>query len=93
MLFTDGDPGAPEYFTGFDAGDTNNPTVPQSPANSMGGGRRSLDAEGLVLAPGGGYWVSDEYGPAVFRFDAQARLEETIVPDALLPRQGAFLGA
>ena len=93
VLFTDGDPGAPEYFTGFDAGNTNNPTVPQSPANSMGGGRRSLDAEGLVLAPGGGYWVSDEYGPAVFRFDAQARLEETILPpDALLPRQGAFPG-
>jgi hypothetical protein len=80
VLFTYGGAGAPEYFTGFDAGNTNAPTVPQSPANSIGGGRRSLDAEGLVLAPEGGYWVSDEYGPAVYRFDPQARLEETILP-------------
>ena len=93
VLFTYGASEAPEYFTGFDAGNTNSPTVPQSPSNSIGGGRRSLDAEGLVLAPGGGYWVSDEYGPGVFRFDAQARLEETILPpDALLPRQGGFPG-
>lgn len=80
ILFTYGDAAAPEFFTGFDAGNTNAPTVPQSPANSIGGGRRSLDAEGLVLAADGGYWVSDEYGPAVFRFDARAHLQATWLP-------------
>ncbi len=81
------------HFTGFDGGNTNNPVVPQSPAGSVGGGKRSLDAEGLVLAPGGGYWVTDEYGPALFRFDAAGRLEQTILPpDALLPKVGNFPG-
>ena len=32
------------HFTGFDGGNTNNPVVPQSPAGSVGGGKRSLDA-------------------------------------------------
>jgi 2',3'-cyclic-nucleotide 2'-phosphodiesterase (5'-nucleotidase family) len=91
VLFTYGADNTP--FTGFDAGNTNAPVVPQSPATSLGGGRRSLDAEGLVLAVDGGYWVTDEYGPGLFRFDAQARLLETILPPAaLLPVQGAFPG-
>lgn len=91
VLFTYGAEGTP--FTGFDGGNTNAPVVPQAPAGSIGGGRRSLDAEGLVLAGDGGYWVSDEYGPALFRFDAQARLLETILPPAaLLPVQGAYPG-
>jgi 5'-nucleotidase/UDP-sugar diphosphatase len=82
-----------KFFTGFDGGNTNNPVVPQSPATSVGGGRRSLDAEGLVLAPDGGYWVSDEYGPALFRFNAAGELQETILPPAaLVPKVGAFPG-
>ncbi|MFM7804652.1 MAG: esterase-like activity of phytase family protein, partial [Verrucomicrobiota bacterium] len=64
--------------------------MPTSPDGSKGGGRRALDAEGIVLLPGGGYWISDEYGPGLFRFDAQARLTETVLPPpALLPFQGA----
>ncbi len=93
VLFTYGTGTESRFFTGFDAGNTNNPVVPQSPATSIGAGRRSLDAEGLVLAPGGGYWVTDEYGPGLFRFDAQANLIETILPPAaLLPVQGNFPG-
>ena len=81
------------FFTGFDAGSTNRTTVPTSPDGSKGGGRRALDAEGIVLLPGGGYWISDEYGPGLFRFDAQARLMETVLPPpALLPFQGGFPG-
>jgi 5'-nucleotidase / UDP-sugar diphosphatase len=91
VVFQYGTEGLP--YTGFDAGNTNAPVVPQSPAGSIGGGRRSLDAEGLVLTADGGYWVSDEYGPAVFRFDSSARLLETILPPAaLLPVQGSFPG-
>ena len=81
------------FFTGFDAGSTNQTGVPTSPVGSKGSGRRSLDAEGIALLPGGGFWVSDEYGPGIFRFDAEARLMETILPPpALLPFQGAFPG-
>ena len=85
-------------FTGFDGGSTNAPTLPQSPAGSIGGGRLSLDPEGLVLAPDGGFWVSDEYGPALYRFNAAGELQETMLPPAaLLPRNAAgnlnFAGA
>ena len=91
VLFTYGAEGT--AFTGFDAGNTDAPVVPQAPAGSIGGGRRSLDAEGLVLTADGGYWVSDEYGPAIFRFDAQARLMETILPPAaMVPVQGTYPG-
>jgi hypothetical protein len=91
VLFRYGSEGLP--YTGFDAANTNAPVVPQSPAGSIGGGRRSLDAEGLVLTADGGYWVSDEYGPAIFRFNSEARLMETILPPAaLLPTQGSFPG-
>jgi hypothetical protein len=91
VLFRYGSEGLP--YTGFDAANTNAPVVPQSPAGSIGGGRRSLDAEGLVLTADGGYWVSDEYGPAMFRFNSEARLMETILPPAaLLPAQGSFPG-
>ncbi|MFM8419494.1 MAG: esterase-like activity of phytase family protein [Verrucomicrobiota bacterium] len=85
-------------FTGFDGGSTNAPVLPQSPAGSIGGGRLSIDPEGLVLLPDGGFWVSDEYGPALYRFNAQGELLETLLPPpALLPRNAAgtlnFTGA
>ena len=74
-------------FTGFDGSSTNNPTIPQSPASSIGAGHLSLDAEGIVLLPDGGFWVSDEYGPAIHRFNAAGELQETLLPPpALLPR-------
>lgn len=93
VLFTHGAGAERNFFTGFDAGDTNHPGVPRSAANSPGNGRRALDPEGLVLLPGGGCWVSDEYGPALYRFDAHAHLVETFFPPAaLLPAQGGFPG-
>ena len=48
----------------------------------------SLDSEGLVLAHDGGFWVSDEYGPYVYKFNAKGRLEQAIQPpSAFLPRR------
>lgn len=34
---------------------------------------RGIDSEGLVVAPNGDFWVSDEYGPFIARFDASGR--------------------
>ncbi len=80
-------------FTGFDAGNTNSPTVPQSPVNSLGGGRRSLDAEGIVRLADGSLWISDEYGPGLFRFNAGGELQQTILPPAaVVPRHGEYPG-
>lgn len=90
-LFTYGTEGF--FFTGFDASNTNAPVFPQSPSGSIGGGRRSLDPEGIAFVSGGGYWISDEYGPGVYRFDAEARLQELFLqPNAILPYQGNYPG-
>jgi 5'-nucleotidase/UDP-sugar diphosphatase len=90
-LFTYGSEGA--FFTGFDASNTNAPVFPQSPAGSIGGGRRSLDPEGIAFVSGGGYWISDEYGPGIYRFDAEARLQELFLrPNAVVPYQGNYPG-
>ncbi len=82
---------AGQIFTGSDANDVTAILFPQSAANSLGQGRRSIDPEGLALrTQDGGYWVSDEYGPFVYRFDAAGRLQQTLpVPTALIPRTGA----
>ncbi len=39
-----------------------------------------LDPEGLVLAPDGTFWVSDEYGPHLVHFDATGKTIERINP-------------
>lgn len=53
-----------------------------------GGRRVCLDPEGLVLARGGGFWISDEYGPYVYRFDSSGKMLHAIAPpEAILPRR------
>lgn len=48
-----------------------------------------LDAEGLTLIGGdlaNGFWISDEYGPSLMKFDAQGNLQDYIqAPDSILP--------
>lgn len=57
------------------------------PRNS---GNIALDAEGLVVAPGGGYYVSDEYGSAIYKFNSAGVLEGVInPPQALMPRNAS----
>ena len=52
-------------------------------------GRLSLDAEGIVVNADGSIWVSDEYGPYIFRFTAEGRLVSTIrPPEAIIPKRG-----
>lgn len=59
---------------------------PEIPIPSSKDNRLTLDLEGLVLNADGTFWVSDEYGPYVYRFDANADLLQTIQPpDAIVP--------
>ncbi|TLD23431.1 outer membrane autotransporter [Venturia nashicola] len=51
-----------------------------------GGKAISIDAEGLVLSNDGGFWISDEYGPYIYRFNAAGLMIGAIgPPDAILP--------
>ncbi|GME26027.1 hypothetical protein GTA08_BOTSDO08404 [Neofusicoccum parvum] len=54
--------------------------------NGTGGRRVSVDSEGLVLGPDGSFWVSDEYGPYIYRFSKEGRMVGAIrPPDAFIP--------
>lgn len=54
--------------------------------SGAGGKRVTVDAEALVLDSDGGFWISDEYGPYIYKFDKQGKMTEAIAPpDALLP--------
>lgn len=51
-----------------------------------GGKRIPIDSEGLILNADGGFWVSDEYGPYVYRFDCEGKMIGAIrPPDAIIP--------
>lgn len=53
------------------------------------GGHVSLDNEAVAPAAGGGFWISDEYGPGLYRYDAQGRMTAAIrPPEAFIPRRG-----
>ena len=53
-----------------------------------GGKRVSIDSEGLVLAADGGFWVSDEYGPYIYKFSKKGKMEQAIrPPDAYIPHR------
>jgi hypothetical protein len=49
-------------------------------------GRVSLDNEAVAPSATGGFWVSDEYGPYIYRYDAKGRMIGAIrPPDAFIP--------
>jgi len=51
-------------------------------------GRLSLDAEGIIVNADGSLWVSDEYGPYVYKFAADGKLLSVIrPPEALIPKR------
>lgn len=53
-----------------------------------GGKRIAIDSEGLVLATDGGFWVSDEYGPYIYKFSAEGKMQSAIKPpDAFIPHR------
>jgi hypothetical protein len=52
-------------------------------------GHVSLDDEAVAPDGKGGFWVSDEYGPTIYRYDAQGRMTAAIrPPEAFIPRRG-----
>ncbi len=57
-----------------------------------GGKRVAIDAEGLVLDKDGSFWVSDEYGPYVYKFSASGLMLQAIMPPpAYLPRRNGSI--
>ena len=57
------------------------PDLPQA-----SNGRISLDPEAIALLPDGSFFISDEYGPYIYRFSATGRMLGAIrPPDALIP--------
>lgn len=45
-----------------------------------------MDAEGLVINNDGTFWVSDEYGPYIYRFGPGGNMVQAIAPpDAYTP--------
>lgn len=69
------------------------PTMPAAtyPGDGFGGPgpgdkRVVLDAEGLVVEEDGSFWISDEYGPFLYRFNEKGQMVAAVQPpDALLP--------
>ncbi|RAQ44403.1 hypothetical protein AFGD_008091 [Aspergillus flavus] len=57
-----------------------------------GGKRISLDPEGLAIDNDGSFWVSDEYGPYVYKFSPEGKMILAIQPpEAILPRRNGTL--
>jgi hypothetical protein len=76
-------------FTGALPDDTNEMNFPKSLATGVGGGKWSLDPEGIVVVPDGSFYVSDEYGPFVYHFGINGQLADVLVPPAAyIPRRG-----
>jgi hypothetical protein len=72
-------------------------TVPLATSQTIGGAnvpvnRLSMDAEGLALKPDGSGYVSDEYGPNIYYFNASKQIQGVLgVPQALVPRSGGAI--
>ena len=57
-----------------------------------GGHRISIDSEGLVVAKDGSFWVSDEYGPYIYKFSPEGKMLQAIQPpNAFLPRRNGSI--
>jgi hypothetical protein len=92
-LDADVTPGAHASFAGF-------PDLPVVHYNGDGFGNLInktsgtavvLDSEGLVLNRDGTFWVSDEYGPFVYKFDERGRMIDAIrPPPAFIPMRGGL---
>lgn len=66
---------------GFRAAGNGFPILPTGP-----NGRVTMDNEGIVRARDGSFFVSDEYGPYIYRFTPDGRMLGAIrPPDALIP--------
>ena len=56
-------------------------------AGQPGAGLVSIDAEAISFRKDGSFYLSEEYGPSIYYFNAQGRMLASLpVPDALIPR-------
>jgi len=83
-------------FTGYDPGASTMTVfgrqVGTPAAGVPGAGRIALDAEAITFKLDRSFYVSDEYGPSIFYFDAAGNLKGSVgVPSALLPRTAGAL--
>jgi hypothetical protein len=83
LLLTDA---AAAPTTGLDAGGTR-PATGDFPDLPLGaGGHVAIDSEAVAMPTRGDIWVSDEYGPYVYRFDAHGKMVAALrPPDAFIP--------
>jgi len=72
----------PQTF-GFPEIATADPPLP-IPALNASFNRVTLDMEGLALNADGTFWMSDEYGPYVYRFTSGGDLIQTLTPPAAI---------
>jgi hypothetical protein len=87
ILLTD-DKGEP--MSGLDPSEGGvRPAVNGTPALPQAvNGRVAVDAEAIVLMPDGSFFVSDEYGPYIYRFSAQGKMLSAIrPPEAITPKR------
>jgi hypothetical protein len=83
ILLTDN---AGEYMTGLDP-EAVRPAGGGLPALPLAkNGHVTLDPEAVVRLSDGGYFISDEYGPYIYRFSAEGRMVAAIrPPEAFIP--------
>ncbi|KAG9223789.1 hypothetical protein CCMSSC00406_0004870 [Pleurotus cornucopiae] len=63
---------------------------PEMPIASNAEPHLTVDAEGIVANADGSFWVSDEYGPYIYRYSSEGKLLQTIQPpEAILPHDAA----
>lgn len=61
--------------------------APSPAAGKLGAGLISLDAEAIAFRRDGSFYLSEEYGPSIYYFNAQGRMLASLpIPDALIPR-------
>jgi len=78
-----------QTLTGALPDDTNILAHPQSLAGGVGGGKWSLDPEGIAHAADGFWYISDEYGPFIYQFDNVGTLQAILpLPEAFIPKVG-----
>lgn len=77
-------------FTGFGGNDVAFTNYPKSSADSPGKGHRSIDPEGIARLRDGSFFVCDEYGPFIYKFNSNGVLECTLrPPEAWISKVGA----
>jgi hypothetical protein len=58
--------------------------------NPLANDKLGGDFEAIVVAPDGSFWLSDEYRPAIYHFDANGNLIDRFIPEGAPTATGEF---